>query len=153
MYVMSVDVEATLGLRQKILRPGLGIEDCRFPGDWEATTTHLGCYAQSRLGMEQLVGIVSLYQQPNSSIMAGNGYQIRAMATDEQARGRGCGSALLSAAESEAAKVGADYLWANARISAQRFYEKQGYQVNPTQFLIEGVGMHVLIHKRVRRTL
>ena len=53
----------------------------------------------------------------------------------------------MKAAENVSFDTGAEYVWANARVSACEFYEKLNYQIVGEPFDIEGVGKHVLIVK------
>lgn len=142
MIVQEIDATSTLDIRQRLLRPQLRPEDCFYAGDRDSSTTHFGAFLD-----DKQVGIVSLYQRGSEKIDRPNGYQIRAMATLEEARGMGAGRALLQAAENHAFADGAGYIWANARIVAKGFYEKAGYQIGEDEFNIEGVGLHVLIWK------
>lgn len=140
MQIIEITAGETLRLRRNILRPGLELEQCNYPGDADSSTHHLGCYLN-----KQLVGIVSIYERSNFELQSGCGYQIRAMATSETVRGQGLGFSLLKAAEELAFKSGANYLWANARSSAIGFYKKAGYDIGDDEFQIEGVGAHFLI--------
>ncbi len=140
--VKKISPADTLFIRQKVLRSKLAVNECVFPGDNLPTTHHFGAFEQN-----QIIGIVSLFQQlPNDSSPIG-GMQIRAMATLKEYRGKGIGRQLLENAELFAFEHGVKYLWANARVSAKEFYRKAGYSINENVFNIEGVGMHVLIHK------
>lgn len=141
MQIVEISADETLSLRSNILRPGLKVEQCNYPGDTDNSTHHLGCYVN-----KELVGIVSIYERSNPELHNnGCGFQIRAMATSEAVRGKGIGASLLKAALELAIKSGADYIWANARASAIGFYKKAGYKIDSEEFQIEGVGAHFLI--------
>jgi GNAT superfamily N-acetyltransferase len=140
--IKQISVEDTLNIRQQILRPTLNASDCVFPGDYEESTHHFGAFFA-----KELVSIVSLFNQKLDNCSLGKEYQIRAMATLEKYQGQGIGYRLLCALEAYASDQGIDYLWANARITAQEFYRKAGYNVDQKIFMIEGVGEHVLVSK------
>lgn len=143
MEVRQIDVRATLGIRQQILRPQLKEQDCLFPGDTDPTTTHFGAY----IGDKQ-IGIVSLFKRDSGDLALTQGYQIRAMATLQEARGKGVGLQLLKSAENYAFTNGGHHIWANARVEAKGFYQKAGYQlIDKDEFYIEDVGWHLLICK------
>jgi N-acetylglutamate synthase-like GNAT family acetyltransferase len=55
--------------------------------------------------------------------------QVRFMAVDENARGRGYGSRILQGLEAEATRRGAQKLVLNARDNVTEFYAKHGYAV------------------------
>ncbi len=139
MQIKEINSSETLKLRNSILRPDLSLGECNYLGDEDSTTHHFGCLING-----ELVGIVSIYQRGNSAIV-GNGYQIRAMANVESVRGKGVGIKLLHAAEKVARDAGANYIWANARVSAVGFYEKAGYKIVGSEFNIKGVGGHFLV--------
>ena len=147
MKIIEINASDTLALRQRLLRQKLQPQDCYFPGDHDDTTFHLGCLIESGLP-DELVGIVSMYKRDNEAIYDGCGYQIRAMASDENARGKGVGLKLLNTAQTKASARGADYIWANARVSAVGFYTKAGYDVVGDEFEIAGVGLHYVVYTR-----
>jgi GNAT superfamily N-acetyltransferase len=140
MQIIEIKASETLSLRNKILRPGLDLSLCHYPGDSDDSTHHLGCTANN-----ELVGIVSIYERSNSEVHSGCGFQIRAMATCETVRRQGLGLNLLKAAQEKAFDSGANYIWANARASAIGFYRRAGYTIGDNEFQIEGVGAHFLI--------
>ena len=141
MQIKAINAADTLMLRQQILRPGGELTDCQFLGDTDRSTQHFGAYLAG-----DLVGIVSVYARAYPEL-GRYGYQLRAMAVAESARGKQVGLELLAVAEETAFVASADYIWANARASALGFYEKAGYQVLSHEFDIEGVGAHFLVFK------
>ena len=142
MQIKAINAADTLRLRQQILRPDGDLLGCQFPGDADCATRHFGAYLESTL-----IGIVSVYEQAYPEL-GRYGYQLRAMAVAESARGKQVGLKLLAVAEEAAFVASADYIWANARSSALGFYEKAGYQVLSDEFDIEGVGAHFLVFKK-----
>ena len=141
MQIKAIKAADTLTLRQQILRPDGDLPGCQFPGDTDSATRHFGAYLDSTL-----VGIVSVYEQVCPEL-GKYGYQLRAMAVSESARGKQVGLKLLAVVEEAAFAAGADCIWANARLGALGFYEKAGYQVLGDEFDIEGVGAHILVFK------
>ena len=78
--------------------------------------------------------------------------QVRQVAVDPAAHGRGIGSALMAAIELLAAEQGARELWLNARDSAYGFYERLGYGFAGDTFISEVTGIpHRLMRKSVQR--
>ena len=76
--------------------------------------------------------------------------QVRQVAVDSGARGRGVGLALMNAIELLAAEQGADELWLNARDSAYGFYERLGFKAEGEEFVSELTGIpHRLMRKRL----
>jgi GNAT superfamily N-acetyltransferase len=69
-------------------------------------------------------------------------WRVRGMATEPEARGRGAGSAVLTALIDHARENGATLVWCNARIGARTLYERAGFAVVSEQFEIDGIGPH-----------
>jgi len=141
MEIRGIRSQDTLELRLKVLRPNGSLEDCKFPGDDDLLTKHYGAFVD-----DFLLGIVSIYPRKHADF-SGVGFQIRAMATHPQARGKGAGAKLLNKAEAYAFDNNAAYVWANARTSAMEFYRKFEYMVDDNEFHIEGLGPHVIVSK------
>lgn len=75
--------------------------------------------------------------------------QVRFMAVEPTARGRGLGSVILQECERRARAAGATSIVLNARDDVQRFYQKHGFAVvgpAPTMF---GVIEHVRMRKEL----
>lgn len=76
--------------------------------------------------------------------------QVRFMAVDPSAQGRGLGSLVLRGLEERAREAGARTIVLNARETARRFYDRHGYRVEgPAPRLFGGVD-HVLMRKDLR---
>jgi predicted GNAT family N-acyltransferase len=69
--------------------------------------------------------------------------QVRFMAVDENARGRGYGSRILQGLEAEATRPGAQKLVLNARDNVTEFYAKHGYAVVGETETLFGTIRHV----------
>ena len=135
--VTKISTEMTYELRQSILRPNGTIEDCKFPGDNDANSTHFGAYQN-----ENLVGIASLYREllPEQEQLAG--WRIRGMATHPSVRGKRYGLLLLQYCITSAKKNEADVLWCNARSSAVGFYQELDFESIGDEFDIPTIGLH-----------
>jgi ribosomal protein S18 acetylase RimI-like enzyme len=71
------------------------------------------------------------------------------MATDPAYRGRGVGAAVLEALVAHARAGGGGVLWCNARVPAQRFYERAGLQTRGEPWEDPEIGPHVLMWRRL----
>lgn len=136
--------QQTYPLRHKVLRPHQPIEACQYPGDEDEGTFHLAAFDQN-----QIVSIVSFYQEGHPEVSGANPYRFRGMATDPAYQGQGLGSELLKQALEEAKKRGADVVWCNAREVAFSFYEQLGLHCIGELFEIEGIGPHKVMVKRI----
>ncbi len=73
--------------------------------------------------------------------------QVRYMAVDPRAQGRGLGSLILRDLEERAQKAGARTIVLNARESAQRFYDQHGYRVEGRAAQLFGEIDHLRMRK------
>ena len=138
MDLRRIDLETTLPLRQKYLRPYLRISECRLPTDEHPLACHFGAYDNT-----QLLGVVSVAPAEISNQCQQQAWQLRMMATREDARLQGVGRHLVAAVIAHVQGQGATCLWCNARVRAQGFYQKQGFAVVGNVFNIEPIGPHV----------
>ncbi len=149
--IMQIVAAQTQPLRQSVLRAGLGLETCIFPGDEAAQTIHLGALDVSGA----IVGVASVYREAlprdgladeaaHRSLLAGpDVWRLRGMAVDESHQGRGIGSQLLRATLDRVRASGGQWCWCNARTPAQAFYERHGLRVVSGRFDIPTAGPHV----------
>ncbi|RMI39158.1 GNAT family N-acetyltransferase [Streptomyces triticirhizae] len=147
-----VDVPEILPLRWSVLRPGLPVESAEFAEDARPDTVHLAAYAPEGAGV---LACVTLFPDPFPEAFAGElpgepgpAWRFRGMASDPAVRGRGYGAAVLDAASEVAAERGAALLWCNGRTEARGFYERQGFAVVGEEFVIEGVGPHLVLARK-----
>lgn len=138
-----------MALRHSVLRPNQSMEQCRYEGDEDATTFHIG--ASSSDG--DVVGIATAlncdeprYEQFSSQSQL----RLRGMAVAPTFQQQGIGKTLLKACLEEAAKRGCQMFWCNARVVAVEFYLKCGFSIlNDAPFNIEGIGPHHVMFKRL----
>ena len=77
--------------------------------------------------------------------------QVRFMAVDPAAQGRGLGGTILQEVERRARAAGASSIVLNAREDAQRFYQKHGFDVvGPAPTIFDAV-KHVRMRKNLDR--
>lgn len=144
MDVRQIESKDTYAIRSEVLRPGRPIKTCHFENDQDDNTIHLGAFKEN-----QLVSIASFYLTNNKSFDEDYQYQLRGMATLEKFRGLGNSSALIRTALPLIQKNHVKLLWCNARISAQKFYEKIGFETIGEIFDIPDVGPHILMCYRL----
>jgi GNAT superfamily N-acetyltransferase len=142
--VEFISAEETMDLRMRVLRPSQARERCLYAEDSVATTFHLGI----RIG-EALVCVGTLIEQDQPLIISeiGLSYRLRGMATDPQFQRLGLGSLVVRKAEEELVRRQIRLLWFNARVSAEAFYGKLGYQSQDRIFAFEDIGPHKVMYK------
>ena len=140
--IKEISANETYFLRISILRKGKPIEFSYFTGDNEPTTCHFGYFKN-----EVLIGIVSLFKNNHRLFNQENQYQIRGMAVAEEHQHSGIGKKLIHHLENFCLENNINFLWFNARVSAQKFYEKLGYVAIGEVFPIEDAGPHIVMYK------
>lgn len=148
LHVEAVPAEALHDLRRRVLRggdPAAGVSD---PRDDEPTTCHFGCFHE-----ERLIAGGSFYPSTSPVTPEAIAWQLRYLATEAFARGRGAGSLLLRAAETRLGSLGVDQLWANGRDSALGFYDREGWRrLAGSEHVSRETGLpHTVIVKDLRR--
>ena len=142
--IQEITAINTYPVRHAILRAGKPIESCHFEGDELPTTHHFGYYLAT-----ELIGVISLFEAKNTAFDEQKSFQIRGMAVLQNHQKKGIGEALVSAAESFCKKQETTLIWFNARTSAVGFYQKMGFGISGSEFEIQGVGPHFLMHKKI----
>ena len=129
----------------KVLRDGTPSQDPRYAEDDWDVTTHLALYKY-----EEIVGtsswLTKVFPLPHAH---SNNFdtQLRGMAVDQSLQSTGLGAELLLYGVHMAQRNGAGIVWARARDSALKFYEKNGFTTVGDAFLDEATGMsHHLVY-------
>ena len=142
--IYKIDAKKTYLVRQSVLRKGKPIESCLFEGDELPTTKHFGYFIQ-----DNLIGIISLFECSNPLFIEEKQFQIRGMAVLDSFQKKGIGEALILHTEQYLKKNNEDFVWFNARETAVGFYQKLDYSILGTPFMIEGVGIHIVMYKKI----
>lgn len=143
-HIQKITAVETFPVRHPVLRGGKPIESCRFDGDELDTTTHFGLFLHN-----DLIGVISIFENKNSLFNAAKQFQIRGMAVLEVHQKKGFGADLVNYAERFIDTQNGNLIWFNARKNAVDFYEKLGYQIIGNAFEIEGVGTHFVLFKEI----
>jgi predicted GNAT family N-acyltransferase len=125
-----------------MLRPHMNLEDCKYDGDLDADSVHIGAFDNDRL-----VSIGTFHRVSNPHIQRDSQYQLRAMATLDKYRGMGAGSSIIKYAEELFIQKGVECWWCNARLSAKDYYQKLGLLTKGDVFDIPGIGKHIIMFK------
>ncbi len=137
----SEQYDEIMRLRDRVMRKPLGhrIEEEDF--SWEKDAVTLGAYENG-----VLVGSGVLSHKENL-------YKVQYLCVEIPLQGRGIGGAILRELEKLALENNADKMWMEARVSAQKFYEKAGYTVVDSEsYLIDAAPVaHVIMEKVFKR--
>ena len=139
-----VKSEDLLNLRSKILRNNLDPNLCRFPGDKEINSFHLGAFNGNTL-----IGGVSVMKNECKKKELPNCFQLRGLFVDKEFQHNGIGKTIVNFVENRLRESGVNYLWMNARESAVLFYLKLNYTNSKISYLINEIGLHYLIYKKL----
>lgn len=142
--IKIVSAAETRNLRQLTLRQHQAAETLIYPGDDAGDTIHYGAFIDS-----ELVGIASVYKSMLKDFDETESWRLRGMATIERVRGMGIGKSLMEICIEHAKKQHGKLFWCNARISAEKFYEKFGMQRTGDVFYPEDLGPHVVMKMRL----
>lgn len=143
MRAVRIPASATYDLRQRILRPDQRIGELSRPGDDDPMTAHFGAFEGERL---VAIATVIPEREPDDGPGA---WRIRGVATEEDARGRGHGRAVIDACIEHAARHGGKCVWLNGRVSSERFYRTLGFEPHGAPFDTPPSGLHLRFRRRV----
>ena len=139
-----VKSEDLLNLRSKILRNNLDPNLCRFPGDKEINTFHVGAFNGNTL-----IGGVSVMKNECKKKELPNCFQLRGLFVDKEFQHNGIGKTIINFVENRLRDSGVNYLWMNARESAVLFYLKLNYSNSKISYVINEIGLHYLMYKKL----
>lgn len=143
--IRFIRTEDILSLRSRVLREGADPDLCRFDGDDDESSFHLGYFRD-----EELICIASFHQIGYERFKeSGKGFQLRGMATAPEYQGKGIGNQLLNFAIVYLRGQKAAYLWCNARKVAYRFYLSLGFEFVSDEFEISGIGPHRVMYLKI----
>lgn len=145
MRVAIVDAAVTRELRRSVLRPTWPVGS-QLAGDDVADAVHLAA-----MDGTEVVGACVLFPRPYPLRPDDAGaWQLRGMATAAHRRSQGVGALVLQAVVDELTAWHARLVWCDARSSARRFYERNGFRAEGAEFLHPESG---LPHFRMCREL
>ena len=124
----SADYEAALVLRDRILRKPLDLNLFEEDLSGETNDVHLGAFDG-----DTLTGVLVLTRVDAQCV------RMRQVAVDAGWQHRGIGTALVKAAECEAAALGYRRIALHARATAVAFYERLGYATDGQPFTEVGI--------------
>ncbi len=142
--IKNISANETFLVRHPVLRAEKPIESCQFDGDALKTTQHFGLFID-----EKLIGVVSLFNNKNTTFISPNQFQIRGMAILPKFQKQGFGKKLVNHCEEYIQNQKDTLIWFNARENAVSFYEKLHYKKIGDPFSITDIGLHYLMKKEI----
>ncbi|KRO87331.1 MAG: hypothetical protein ABR90_03055, partial [Cryomorphaceae bacterium BACL29 MAG-121220-bin8] len=132
-------------IRSKVLRNNSIYKYCEFEGDERLDSIHIGAYKKNTI-----IGGVSLIKNKSTKMKLENCYQLRGMCVLDYYQNIGIGQKLLENSEKICKKLNVNYIWMNAREKAVDFYIKFNYLDLGESYIIEGVGKHSFLYKKLK---
>ncbi len=142
--ICKINASETIPVRHAVLRKGKPIASCHFEGDELPATQHFGLSEQ-----DKIIGVISVFEKKLSGFTDENQAQMRGMAVLQTHQKMGFGKLLVEHCEQELRCQGVSLIWFNARENAVGFYERLGYHTIGNAFMIEGIGPHYVMYKKI----
>jgi ribosomal protein S18 acetylase RimI-like enzyme len=134
----SREYDRTLALRNKVMRIPLGLDIYREDFSFERECVILGMFEAG-----QLLGVGVMSNKEDS-------YKLEYLCVDSQRQKGGIGGELLRRLEKIAEAQGGEKIWMDARVSAERFYKRHGYQAVGEIFLLDYAPVeHIIMEKKL----
>jgi len=142
--ILRVTAAETFSLRQRILRPRDTFDELSLLHD-DADACHFGAVDDGTV-----IGAASVLREKAPwSVELGQSWRLRGMATAEDRRSQGVGTAILAAAIQHVRQRGGGVLWCNARMAAVPFYERNGFGTRGESWADSILGPHIAMEMRV----
>lgn len=142
-------------LRTRVLRSHLAPgERCIFAEDEAADTLHFGLFEADKKDPRCVAAMTLIPRSPPGCPQLA-AVQLRGMCVEPTLQRRGLGTRLFDSALAPLAlqHPQAHIIWCNARLSAQGFYEKLGFEPRGEVFQVEEIGPHIVMHRRANPAL
>ena len=111
--------------------------ECALEGDDDENTFHLGAIYR---GEVVSIGTFMKSEQPgHPGVLA---YRLRAMGTDGDHQGKGCGAAVIEKALGLLSAQGVGRIWCDARHVALGFYARQNWDIVGPSYEVPLRGLH-----------
>ena len=128
-------------LRQAVLRPHLTLDEVAAQENDQAPG--LGVFDETG----RCIACAGVRHEPPEGSDDPTAWRLRGMASDPSVRGGGYGSMARRAAEDHVRGQGGTSMWCNARVSAQGFYERHGWEAYGEVFDQPPIGPHVTMRR------
>lgn len=143
--VKIIDPLLTRSLRHRVLWPHLAtVEECVIDIDNREDAFHVGTFDGDRL-----VAIGSFFETKSPKLTANHQYRLRAMASDPEYRGKGCGRLVVEEGLKILREKGIALLWCDARLIAVPFYQSLQFEALEEVYEIPKIGPHRFMWKLV----
>jgi predicted GNAT family N-acyltransferase len=150
--IERVEARLTWDLRQAVLRPhqtidhmALADDDEPSTGSFAAITADGDIVGSVRVAPASPPFSVDTYAPPDTPT-----WRLRGMATREDVRNAGIGSALLGRTVQHVSDHGGGLLWCNARVPAMNLYRRGGFVEHGDMWEDPDIGPHVVMWRLVQ---
>jgi GNAT superfamily N-acetyltransferase len=142
--IQRVTAAETFSLRQRILRPHDTFDELSLLDD-DLDACHFGAVDDG-----SVIGAASVRRETAPwNVELRQSWRLRGMATAEDRRSQGVGTAILEAVIQHVQQRGGGLLWCNARMAAVSFYERAGFGTRGESWDDPILGPHIAMEMRV----
>lgn len=151
-----ISAAQTIPLRHAVLRADQPIESAQYAEDKSTNAVHFGAFLQKNKSADELVGVLSIYQEPvaiiedvafSEDITKKLCWRLRGMAIKEIYHRHGFGTTLLNTCYAytlEQTKIQSG-IWCNARTKVVPYYAANGFEIAGKEFTLPNIGPHYLM--------
>jgi GNAT superfamily N-acetyltransferase len=146
LQIRQVTAADTFPLRQRVLRPLETVDELARRWDGDPEPCHFAA-----LDAGTVIGSASVGREsPPWSTEQQPSWRLRGMATTEDRRREGVGTALLATVIDHVREHGGGLLWCNARIAAVSLYQRAGFTSRGDGWDDPNLGPHIAMELCVR---
>ncbi len=145
--VGRVEAARTFPLRRRVLRPYQSLEQMARAGDDFPETGNYVAFSDG-----EVIGTATVRREAPPWIVDARSdvrsmWRLRGMATAEEWRNRGVGTAVLAAVIDHVGSHGAGLLWCQARTPAVPFYRRAGFRSHGDTWIDPDIGSHIAMEQ------
>jgi GNAT superfamily N-acetyltransferase len=144
--IHRVSAEHTFALRRQVLRPHDTVDELALPGQDDVDTAHFAAVEDGNV-----IGAASVRREPPpwATEPRPTSWRLRGMATADDRRRQGIGTAVIAAAVGHVARHGGGLVWCNARLGAVSLYERAGFVTRGERWDDPTIGPHIAMERFV----
>ncbi len=143
--IERVDAADTFPLRRSVLRPHETHDELVALGADRSDPCHFAAVDEGAVIGSAAVARESPPWDPDRT----PAWRLRGMATAEDRRHEGVGTALLDTVIDHVRQRGGGLLWCNARTPAVPFYERAGFETRGERWVDPAIGPHIAMERNV----
>jgi predicted GNAT family N-acyltransferase len=142
-HINTTTVDVIVNLRHKVLRPGFSISEVEFKEDKLPETRHYAAHYKNKS--------IACLTLMNSKYAGNEAWRLRAMAVEQQYRGKGLGRELLSFTLNDLMVNNlSKTIWCYSRVTSEAFYKKFDFVTEGQNFLFGNAGESIKMVRKLK---